>query len=618
MLQERYAMHNYIVGTCGHVDHGKTALVHALNGFEGDTTKEEKSRGITIDLSFSSMQNEERNIAFIDVPGHEKLVKNMIAGAFAFDCVMIVVSAVEGIMPQTVEHLDILNLLGVKHAIVVLSKKDLVSLAQLEERKEEVKTFLHTYNFQLQEILAVSIHDSNSISRLKKALFDLPSERKEEENFFRYYVDRVFSSKGIGTIVTGTVLGKPISVNEKVYICDIEKESKIKNIQIHDRDAEEASVSNRAAINLAKIDAKEIKRGFIISKKGYIRGFHSISISFKTLANKALFHNRTYSVYLGAKKIDVKILLFNSQGSLEEGFATINSTSLMYTIYNEKLIVREGNQTIAGGVVLNPVSDPMRKTQKLALLEALQEHNIPKAYEILLQAHKKGLGLISSAQRFALSHEDALLHAKNLKGCFVDEKALVVYPLSIEASLYDEIKAVYKKNPFAFLSNSSIGLRQKWASEAFIERVLVRLVDENFLLKEGNLYRSAEKKDDFNQRLEERVFAQLAEEGITPTAPYNMYDALDIDRKLGDNILKKLCASKKVVRLQHNLFVESTNLHRLITGMKNLMKEKSYIDLGIFKEQYPLSRKYLIAYLDHLDHFDEVQKEGSRRVLKYG
>ena len=200
-------MNNYIIGTCGHIDHGKTALIKALNGFEGDTTKEEKQRGITIDLSFSNISNNNQNIAFIDVPGHEKLVKNMIAGAFSFDCVMIVVSASEKIMPQTIEHLQILSLLGIKNAILTITKKDLVEDHQLPVIKKEIEDYVKEYGFNLLLSTVVSIYDKDSIENLKEKLFLLNANTKVEENFFRYYVDRVFSSQGAGTIVTGTVFG---------------------------------------------------------------------------------------------------------------------------------------------------------------------------------------------------------------------------------------------------------------------------------------------------------------------------------------------------------------------------------------------------------------------------
>ncbi len=608
-------MNNYIIGTCGHIDHGKTALIKALNGYEGDSTKEEKQRGITIDLSFSNLSNETQNIAFIDVPGHEKLVKNMIAGAFSFDCVMIVVSASEKIMPQTIEHLEILNLLGVKNAILTITKKDLVEEQELPKIVEEIESFVKEFDFDILFSCAVSIYDENSINKLKEKLFTLNANTKVEENFFRYYVDRIFSAQGTGTIVTGTVLGKPIEVNEKVFICDIKKDVKIKNLQVHGEDTEVSNISNRTAINLSGIKSNEIKKGFLISKKGYLRGFNSVDISFKALKGKKLKHNQNYSIFIGSKKVEGKALLFNTQSDAENGFAILKLNEEIFSIYKEKIIIREGNQTVAGGKILNPIIDPMKKSQKLELLEVLEKEDINEAYKVLLNAHRKGLGLVSSAQRFALSHEKALEYAKDLDNCFIDEKALVIYPIETKNKIVEIIKQIYRKNQFALLSNSSLALRMKWASESFIDLALNQLVEEDFLEKEGNLYKNKNIKVDIKTSLEDIILNRLEEEGLTPTAPYNIYDEMDLDRKTGDDILKSLCAKKAVVRLQHNLFIHSRVLTDIIKVMKNIITTEGYIDIQNFKEKFPLSRKYIITYLDYLDNFSQIKKDGNRRVF---
>ena len=409
-------MANIIIGTAGHIDHGKTALIRALNGFEGDSTNEEKQRGITIDLSFSNLSKGQQNIAFIDVPGHEKLVKNMIAGAFGFDYVMLVISANEGIKPQTIEHIEIINLIGLKEIIVVITKKDLVTQDELELKKEEIIEFLSAYDFEIKFISSVSIYDENSIEKLKTQLFSINNSTKQEENFFRFYVDRVFSPKGVGTVVTGTVLGKKCELNEKLFICQSQKETKIKNIQVHNQNALEANISNRTALNLQNVNVNDIQKGDLITKKGYIRGFDGIDISFKCLKNKKLNHNQTYSLFIGAKKIEVKVLLFDSIDSLENGYATLKANENLYTIFGEKIILRNANETICGGVVLNPIIDPMKKNQKRKLLEALEKKDFINAYKELLNAHKKGLGIISSTQRFALSHDEAIDFAKAMDG----------------------------------------------------------------------------------------------------------------------------------------------------------------------------------------------------------
>ncbi|MGD9625380.1 MAG: selenocysteine-specific translation elongation factor [Arcobacter sp.] len=608
-------MSNIIIGTAGHIDHGKTALIRALNGFEGDTTNEEKQRGITIDLSFSNLSLGQQNIAFIDVPGHEKLVKNMIAGAFGFDYVMLVISANEGIKPQTIEHIEIINLLGLKEIIVVITKKDLVTTEELELKKEEILEFLQNFDFEIKFISAVSIYDENSINKLKTLLFSIKNSTKQEENFFRFYVDRVFSPKGIGTVVTGTVLGKKCEIDEKLFICQSQKETRIKNIQVHNLNVLEANISSRAALNLQNVNITAIQKGDLITKKGHIRGFDGIDISFKCLKNKKLNHNQTYTLFVGAKKIDLKVLLFDCITSLEEGYATLKANEPLYTVFGEKVILRSGNETICGGVILNPVIDPMKKNQKKRLLEALDKKDFISAYNELLEAHKKGLGIISSTQRFALSHDEAISFAKNMQNVFVDEKELVIYPLCTKDEIKDFIKEIYTKNSYALLSNASINLRLKWASTAFIQLVLDELENEGFLTKDGSLYKNANIKEDFIKDLENIILQRLKDEDITPTAPYNIYDDLDIDRKVGDDILKSLTSKKQIIRLQHNIFIHFESLNKMVKIMKEIIKEEGFIELSNFKEKFDLSRKYLITYLDYLDNFSDIKKVETKRIF---
>ncbi|MGJ0341576.1 selenocysteine-specific translation elongation factor [Aliarcobacter cryaerophilus] len=608
-------MSNIIIGTAGHIDHGKTALIRALNGFEGDSTNEEKQRGITIDLSFSNLTRAERNIAFIDVPGHEKLIKNMIAGAFGFDYVMLVVSAKEGLMPQTIEHIEILSLLGIKNLILVITKKDLVDEKMLKEQEDKIVEFLNEFEFNIKFIKAVSIYDEKSIEDLKNTLFTISNSTKNEENFFRFYVDRVFSVKGSGTVVTGTVLGKKIELEEKVFIPHLQKETKIKNIQVHNQNAIEANISSRAALNLSSVDINSLQRGDIITKKGFLRGFDTIDISFKCLKNKKLNHNQTYTLFIGAKKIDAKVLLFDSLTSLEDGFATLKMDEKIFTVFGEKVILRSANDTICGGVILNPIYDPMNKNQKRDLLKNLYKRDFKNAFKILLEAHKRGLGVVSSTQRFALSHDESLEFANSLEDVFVDKKELVIYPIKTKDEIVEFIKNIYIKNSYALLSSSSINLRVPWASIEFINSALDDLVQNGFLVKEGQLYKNANIKEDITKELENIFLERLKSEDITPTAPYNIYDDLDIDRKLGDDILKSLTAKKDVIRLQHNLFIHSQSLNKIIKSMREIIKEDGFIEIFNFKQRFDLSRKYLVCYLDYLDNFSDIKKVKNRRVL---
>jgi len=608
-------MKNIIIGTAGHIDHGKTALIEALNGYNGDELEEEKKKGITIDLSFSNLNNGKTNIAFIDVPGHEKLIKNMISGAFGFNVSLFVIDVNEGVMPQSIEHLDVLNYLNIGDIIIALTKCDLATEELIQKREREIREFIEKYeNIKILKIFHTSVKDEKSIKKLKDYLFTLTiKEERERENFFRYYVDRVFSVKGFGEVVTGTVLNGKIKKDKKVYVCELDKEIVVKNIQVHSEDTDIATKHQRAALNL-NIPHGEIKKGYLFTNKGYFRGFKNIDIFIKNSKNKEIKHNQKVQFLYGAKNLTAKITIYSKE---EEGiYAKASFDEKVYLMHQDRFILLINNEVVAGGVVLDPISDPIKKSKKLPLLKKLYHKEYDKAFLEFCNNHKKGFGLISSIQRFALSHEDAVSIAKKIKDLYVDEKDLVVYPDTTNEYIKNIIKEIYIKNPYALLSPSSIKLRVKWASESFIKENLETFVKDGFLKVENNLYKRADIGDiDVKKELEKKILLILENSNFNPPAPYNLYDSLDIDRKLGDDIFKKLTKSKKIVRIAHNLFITSSNLSKILSIQKDIIKKEGYIDIKNFKNHLKLSRKYLIGYLEYLDKLDEIKKEGNRRYL---
>lgn len=610
-------MEYIIVGTAGHVDHGKTALITALTGFEGDSLEEEKRRGITINLSFSSMQNETKNVAFIDVPGHEKLLKNMIAGAFGFDASLVVIDANEGIMPQTREHLEILNLLHVKNIIIALTKKDLATSDVIEQRKYEITEHLKSLkNLHLVEIIPVSIYEASSIQALKKALFDLPATPKKSNGLFRYYVDRSFSIAGAGTVVTGTVLDGTIKVGEKLFAPELEKEFVIRNLQVHDHDVEAAYSSQRTAINLQNAQKTSFEKGALLCKKGFIRGFDCADVWLESIGGHTLKHNSKVILYVGTKQVEARILFYENEDKADKGYAKLQFNHKLFLVHDEPFIICSSGRTIGGGRILNPINDPMKKRVKLELLKALDCKDFKSAFTILVEMHKHGFGLISSNQRFGLNHDEAIAIANEMNDVFVDEKGLVLYPISMKNELERIIQAIYGKNAYALLSANSLSLKLKWASVALVESVLQKLCEEGMLDFVNGIYKNAQIDiDNIETLIEDKIYDILLKAEFTPDAPYNIYDDLDIDRKMGDDALKSLTRSKKVVRLEHNLFVTTLALSAIVAHMRDIMRKENGIDIKAFKDHFDMSRKYLVAYLDYLDNFEDVKKEGNRRVL---
>ena len=605
---------NLIIGTLGHIDHGKTSLIKALNGFWGDSQAQEKERGITLDLSFSNLTNGDKNIAFIDVPGHEKLVKNMIAGAFGMDYAMLVVACNEGIMPQTKEHLYIASLLGIDEIIVVLSKSDLVDFKEKEKLKVNIIDFLKKFKGVKYEFLECSIYDAKQVENLKKYLFSLDKKQKVDLGFFRCYLDRVFSLKGVGCVVSGTILSGELSLESKVWCCNLNKSLGLKSIQVHNKSVDKANISQRVALNLSGVTHNELKRGDLLAQKGYLRGFDSVDVGLSFL--EKIEHNSELQLFIGSLKMGCRVLL------LDEKYATLKLKEPIFAIFGEKFILRNDSQTLGGGVVLNPIADPMKKAQKLQYLKMLDLKDFKGAFEILLQAHKKGFGLISATQRFALSQNEALKIAKELAckmGYFLSEKSLVLYSKESEKSVENKVDSILKKNQNALLSASLLSQKQAWICEEFAEFVLKKMLDEKKLTKRDSFYVlpqfSAKNIQDF---LSEKIYAILEKQGFAPQAPYNLYDDLDIDRKTGDEAYKKLTQSKKIIRLNHKIFITSKALSELLEMMRNIIKKDGFLELNNFKEKLNLSRKYLIAYLDFLDSFEDIVNLDGKRFFKKG
>ncbi|MCD8213849.1 MAG: selenocysteine-specific translation elongation factor, partial [Campylobacter sp.] len=411
-----------IIGTAGHIDHGKTALIRALNGFEGDAMAQEKERGITIDLSFSNLSRNGENIAFIDVPGHEGLVKTMISGAFGFDACLLAIAANDGIMPQTREHVNILSLLDVNSIIIALTKSDLVSAEELENKEREIREFISEFkNLQILSVFKTSVKDEQSITELRNYLFNIKPKKRDADGVFRYYIDRVFSLKGIGSVVTGSVIEGSVHKNEKLFNCDLGKEVSVRSVQMHDKFVESASASNRVALNLKGIELNELKKGQLLSKKGFFRGFSEAdAIVFADLA-----HNQNVIFCVGSKQCAAKTLVLSKEGA--SAFVTFKFEKEMFLKFNEPFVLISNARVIGGGRILNPIMEPMKKQGKILFLNSLNKRDFKTAFEMLKNTHKNGFGLIGSYQRFALSHEDALNIAKSLNNVFVDEKALNVY-----------------------------------------------------------------------------------------------------------------------------------------------------------------------------------------------
>ncbi|EAH5150045.1 SelB C-terminal domain-containing protein, partial [Campylobacter coli] len=295
-------------------------------------------------------------------------------------------------------------------------------------------------------------------------------------------------------------------------------------------------------------------------------------------------------------------------------FAHLEFEKNLFLCFNEKFILLQNNRVVGGGEVLNPVSEPLKKEQKNKFLMLLKNKELKKAFEFLKNTHKYGFGLLSSYQRFKLSHEEALNLAKELNGVFIDEKNLNIYNLLALDELKKFISFILEKNPYAMLSASSLALRLPWASAEFCEFGLQNL--SNLLeFEKGVYFKKGINYEKLREKNNDELYNILKKQGIKPQAPYNLYEFLELDRKSGDEILKKLTKQNRVIRLSHNLFIEKNALDKLMQECLEILKSQS-LDIQSMKERFNLSRKYAIAYLEYLDKDERVQKKDEKRFLK--
>ncbi|MEB2804642.1 selenocysteine-specific translation elongation factor [Campylobacter upsaliensis] len=590
-----------IIGTAGHIDHGKTSLIKALNGFEGDTLKEEQERQITLSLSFSSLETEGKKLSFIDTPGHKDLLKTMISGAFAFNVCLFVVDINEGLKAQSLEHLSVLELLGVKDLILVLNKCDLCE--DIDAKTKEITAQL---SLKPLKIFHTSVRSNLGIESLKNYLFSL-QEKESKEAIFRFYIDRVFSLKGVGTIVTGSLNEGEIALKEKIICLDTQKELIVKNIQNHDSNLNAIKAPARVALSL-NCDYKNLQKGFLLSKKGFFKPFLQIEAYVKA-PNLA---NQNYVFCVGTKQLEAKIHILKEL-KVGEYYAEIRFKKPMYLCFDERFILLENGRVKGGGVVLNPVSESLNKELKLKLLDLLLNKDFLSAFDLLKNAHKKGFGLLSSYQRFKLSHTQALNVANNLQNAFIDEKNYNIYDTSSINLLQNSIHKILAKNPYAMLSAHSLALRNAWASEGICAFALENMSILEF--KNGIFFKKGVDFEKLQEKNSNALYEKIKAQALQAQAPYNLYESLELDRKSGDLMLKKLTKEGLVVRLAHNLFVEKSALLNFKEQMLNLLKTTP-LDVQTMKSKFNFSRKYAIAYLEFLDLDENIIKKDEKRFLK--
>ncbi|MFV0498805.1 MAG: selenocysteine-specific translation elongation factor [Bacilli bacterium] len=621
-------MRNYIIGTSGHIDHGKTSIIKELTGIDTDRLKEEKEKGISIDIGFSYVDFEKHRIGIIDIPGHEKFIKNMLAGASGVDVCLFIVAADDGIMPQTKEHFDILNLLNIKSGIIVLNKCDRVDSETIKLRKVELKEFTKNSFLENANIIETSIYDSDSIKKLKleiKNTLDIIEENQIGENIFRMPIDRSFTLNGIGNIVTGTTMGKDVKVKDKLEILPQKTIVTVKNIQSHGENKELLGSNNRCALNINFNEKINIERGNVIATPNMLNTTSIIDVEIKCLDNidNEIKNGQRVRVYHLANEIMARVKLLNcdSLKSGEVGYAQLMLEKEIIALNLDLIIIRSFSPlvTIGGGTILNVRTKSVKRYNKeyIDFLVSKTTYTDENRVEEIIMQESKNFLTVRQLEPLLASIPDYLeIINNNLNKHFLncnDSILHVKYYNELKIKISNYLSNFHKENPYKIGENISVVRR------TFFENAKINLA--NFILKEMEfkIMDNEISLKDFHVKLSEEeeivkilILKNYKREGFQLNKVNNIKD--NIKNKSGfDNVFTLLVKDKTLIRVENDLFMLNTTLNEII----NYIQTKDVINLSDLREFTNTGRKNVIALLEYCDRNKITRRvDNYREVIK--
>jgi selenocysteine-specific elongation factor len=637
-------MHSVVIGTAGHIDHGKSALVRALTGTDPDRLKEEKARGITIDLGFAHLETGRVNLAFVDVPGHERFVKNMLAGAGGIDLVMLVVAADESVMPQTREHFQICRLLRIPAGVIVITKTDAADadmreLAAMEARELVVGSFL-----EKAPIVHVSARTGEGLPLLRATLEELATRRvaRNPSGIVRLPIDRVFTVKGFGTVVTGTLVSGTIQTEQELVVLPRDLPIKVRGVQVHGRTSPAAAAGNRVAVNLGGVDVDDLARGDTLSARGTFEPSRRVDVLIDLLPDaKALKHGSRVRFHHGTTELLGRVALAaardgsHSDAELapgESAFARVRLEAPAVLTRGDRFILRaySPSVTIGGGIVLDP--EPPRGAirtaparERFARLDPDNADPDAAIVEFIGERGGRGLSREALISRAGLSPEAVTATAQRLValGRAVAVGELLVAPAVIAAlssALLDAVREHHRTQPL------SEGLPREEARErifvraspAVFDHVLAELVAnrklvarERLALEGHNVSLTPEEARAY--RSLEDVFRNA---GLAPPDAAAAAASAGIPPAVADRVVKLLLREKKLVKVDTLLF-HAAALDTLKSDVRALRTSggQARVDVTAFKDRYGISRKYAIPLLEYLDRERVTKRVGDARVV---
>lgn len=635
-------MKNIIVGTAGHIDHGKTTLIKALTGRNTDRWEEEQRRGITIDLGFTyfDLKNGDR-VGIIDVPGHEKFINNMVAGVVGMDLVLLVVAADEGIMPQTREHMDILGLLGIKKSILVINKCDLVDEEWLELVEEEIQEELEGTFLEGAPVVKVSAATGQGLDELTDTIQQLMSDEvvaKDTQTIPRLPIDRAFTLSGFGTIITGTLISGTITREDVLEMYPIGKECKIRNIQVHGQNQDKCYAGQRVAINLSNVKKKEICRGCVLAPKNSMKNTDLLDVKLKVLEDsmRILTNHERLHLYTGTSEILCRAVLLDKEqiGPGEEGLVQLRLEEEIAVKRGDRFVVRfySPMETIGGGIVLEP--NPVRKkrfdAQAIEELKKKESGSLGDVMELQIKEHGDTMiTLAELAKVMAHSVDELKEYLEELE----ESGTIFVFPMKKDTYLWhrdsefavrqkieETLQKYHSEHPYRY------GMKKAQIHNTFLKKIKPNIFDAYIERMTGeNVYGRREEylslpgyevPKDAMYLQTEKLIEDTFEKAGYDFVRFSEIDFGKIPRQTAEDVVLMMIDEGKVIRINEEMFTMKHLMDEAKGKIQNHLKEENLITIAQVRDMFSTSRKSAKPILEYMDSIKVTKKTGgeSERV----
>ncbi len=627
---------NFILGTAGHIDHGKTSLVKALTGIDTDRLKEEKKRGITIELGFAYLDLPcNTRLGIVDVPGHERFIHTMLAGADGIDIAMLIIAADEGIMPQTMEHFGILSLLDIKHGIIVLTKIDLVDNDWLEMLKEEIADKFEGSFLEQAPIIPVSSHSGEGLELLKNTLSQIVSvlDEKRISVPFRLPIDRVFSMDGFGTVVTGTLIEGCMKEKQDVMLYPTEERAKIRSLQVHGEACEIAYAGQRVAVNLSGIKKHQVQRGFCIGDIDSMENTMMLDVKLTILPDteRVIKNGSRFHFHHGTSESLCKLILLDRDEikANESAYAQLRLENKIALKISDHFVIRFYSplETIGGGIVLdaNPIKHRRNQPDVISGLEIRENGTVKQKVQQAIFENSRFLKDIDLIKRSVgcdkiNSELNQLVKEKSIVK--LDEKLYLSaeYLNSLKNNLSETLKEYHKQNPLKEGMNREETRNKliKNASGNITDSILDYFLAENIIKNVNGFICLPEFKIVVNNsqaKIIDSLEKLYLDAGFAPPSNDEAIKAYIKDKNQFQACLSSLKASGTIISLDLQYCMHKNSYEHALNILKDFMQQNADITLAQYRDLLGVSRKYAVALLEYFDKIKITKKIGDKRIL---